>query len=79
MGQNGAAEILKDCILRMPQEFRPYVVTMVHDEIVFCAPTKDCPEIMQEVKRAMTFEFRGVPIECDLSGPGRSWGEVSAK
>lgn len=79
MGQNGAAEILKDCILRLPPEFRSYVKTMVHDEIVFCAPTKDCPEIMQEVKRAMTFTFRGVPIDCDLAGPGRSWGEVSAK
>ena len=79
MGQNGAAEILKDCILRLPQEFRPYVRTMVHDEIVFCAPDKDIEEIMQEVRKAMTFTWRGVPIECDLSGPGPSWGAVSAK
>lgn len=79
MGQNSAAEILKECILRLDDSFRPYVVTMVHDEIVFCAPTKDLPEIMPEVERAMTFEFRGVPIECDLSKSGKSWGEVCGK
>ena len=79
MGQNGAAEILKDCILRLPNEFRPYVRTMVHDEIVFCAPTKGIDEVMAEVKRAMTFDFRGVPIECDLSKAGQSWGEVCSK
>lgn len=79
MGQNGAAELLKDCILRLPSDLRPYPVTTVHDEVVFCAPTEDCEEIMHEVKKAFTFTWRNVPIECDLSGPGNSWGEVSAK
>ena len=79
MGQGAAADILKECILRLPQEFRPYVRVTVHDEIVFCCPEESVTEIMHEVKKAMTFEWRNVQIECDLSGPGKSWGEVSAK
>ncbi|MGH7239204.1 MAG: DNA polymerase [Candidatus Saccharimonadales bacterium] len=91
MGQNGAAEVLKECLLRLPAELRPFTRMMVHDEIDFSAPTKDVKEIMHEVKKAMTFglgndngklvitefgEPGSVPIECDLSGPGQSWGGV---
>jgi len=27
----------------------------------------------------MTGSFRGVPILCEQAGPGRNWGEISAK
>lgn len=79
MGQGAAADILKECILRLPPELRPNVKVTVHDEIVFAAETKGIDEVMHAVKEAMTFEWRGVPIECDLSGPGNSWGAVCAK
>ena len=89
MGQGGAADALKTCILRLPEEFRPFVRCMVHDEVDFSAPTKDIREIMHEVKKAFTFGLANdngrlvvvdfntpgaVNIECDISGPGPNWG-----
>ena len=94
IGQGGAAEALKECILRLPDEFRPYVRLTIHDEIAFSVPTKDVEEIGREIKKAMTFGLANdggrlvivdinepgcVPIECDLSKPGNSWGAVYAK
>ena len=88
-GQGGAADALKTCILRLPEEFRPFVRCMVHDEVDFSAPTKDIEEIMHEVKKAFTFGLANdngrlvvvdfntpgaVNIECDISGPGPNWG-----
>jgi DNA polymerase-1 len=74
MGQGAAADILKECILRLPDEFRPYVRLTVHDEIDFACLKKDYDEISREVLKAMTFEWRGIPIEADLSEPADSWG-----
>lgn len=79
MGQGAATDIMKMGLLRLPREFDPYLRVYVHDEIVMSVPEKDAEEIGQEVKKAMTFEWKGVPIFCDLSKPGKSWGEVSAK
>jgi DNA polymerase-1 len=79
MGQGGASDIMKQALLRMPPEFRPYLRVTVHDEIVMSVPEGDFTEIAREVQKAMTFDFRGVPILCDVSQPGASWGEVSAK
>jgi DNA polymerase-1 len=79
MGQGGARDIMGEALLRLPGEFRPYLRTIVHDEVVMSVPAKDAEEIGREVQKAMTWEWKGVPILCDLSKPGRSWGEVSAK
>lgn len=78
-GQGAAADILKECELRIPNDVHQFLRVPVHDEFVFVAPEKDAEEIGQEIKKAMTFEWRGVPIECDLSKPGPNWGAVSAK
>lgn len=79
MGQGTARDIVCEALLRLPDEFRPYLRVMVHDEIVMSVPEEHAEEIGREVKKAFTFEWRNVPIECDLSRPGRSWGEVSDK
>jgi DNA polymerase family A len=79
MGQGAAADLMKEAMLRMPDEFRPYYRMFVHDELVFDVPADDAEEIGREIQRAMTFEWRGVPILCDLSEPGQNWGEISAK
>jgi DNA polymerase I len=79
IGQGAASDIMKKALLRLPPEFRPFLRVTVHDEVVISAQEKDAEEIAREVKKAMTFEFRGVPILCDVSAPGKSWGEVSAK
>lgn len=79
MGQGGARDIMGEALLRLPEEFRPFHRVMVHDEIVMSVPAEDAEEIKHEVRKAMTFEWKGVPILCDVSDPGSSWGEVSAK
>lgn len=79
MGQGAATDIMKTALLRFPREFNPYLRVYVHDEIVMSVPEKDVDEIGSEIRKAMTFEWRGVPILCDMSKPGRSWGEVSDK
>lgn len=78
-GQGAAADLMKEALLRMPADIRPYYRMFVHDEGVWSVPAKDAEEIGREIKKAMTFEWKGVPILCDLSKPGKSWGEVSAK
>lgn len=93
MGQGGAADVLKQCILRMHPDLRPHVHVTVHDEIVYSGPDADIPDMKREVEKAMTFGLvndngrlivvdHGTPgsvaIECDIEGPAKSWGGVIA-
>jgi DNA polymerase-1 len=82
MGQGGARDITCEVLLRLMRkhpEYRPFLRTWVHDEYVFSVPEDQAEEIGAEIKEAFTWEWRGVPILCDLSKPGASWGAVSAK
>jgi DNA polymerase-1 len=78
-GQGSAADILKEVGLRLPPEFREFIKLPVHDEFVFSFPAEHAEELTREAERAMTWEWHGVPILCDVSDPGSNWGEVSAK
>ena len=78
MGQGPAADILKEWMLNCPREFDKYRLITVHDEQVFQFPEAGWEEMTREVVRASEGDFMGVPILCDVSGPGRSWGEISA-
>ena len=83
MGQGCAADILKQCILRLPASVRPYVRVTVHDEIVFCCPKDIVQDVMRVVKAAMTWEWHSpsgliIPIACELSQPALSWGATIA-
>jgi DNA polymerase I-like protein with 3'-5' exonuclease and polymerase domains len=51
----------------------------VHDEFVFSVPEDQAEQIGSDIKEAFTWEWKGVPILCELSRTGRSWGECSAK
>jgi DNA polymerase-1 len=79
MGQGGARDIMCESLLRLPRELWPFLRVMVHDEIVLSVPRWAAEEIGHILKEAMTWNWLGVPILCDLSKPGRSWGDVSAK
>jgi DNA polymerase-1 len=79
MGQGGARDIMCESLLRLPRELWPFLRVMVHDEIVLSVPRWAAEEIGHILIDAMTWFWRGVPILCDLSKPGRSWGAVSAK
>ncbi len=79
MGQGCARDLMCDALLRLPDELRPMLRTMVHDEIVLSVPNDRLEEVGRMLKEAMTTEWRGVPITCDLSKPGRDWSVVSEK
>jgi hypothetical protein len=79
MGQGTARDLLCEALLRLPEHFRPYIRAMIHDEILVSVPEELAKELGQELVDAFTSEWRGVPILCDISKPGKNWGEVSAK
>ena len=79
MGQGPAADILKEWMLACPRELDRYRLITVHDEQVFQFPEDSWEEMAREVVRAAEGDFMGVPILVDQSGPGLSWGEISAK
>jgi putative DNA primase/helicase len=78
LGQGAARDIMGESLLRIPFEYRQYMRVMVHDEVVCSLPKADALEIAREIKKAMTWVWRDVPILVDLS-VGMSWGEASAK
>jgi len=72
MGQGTARDLLCDALLRLPDSFRPYLRAVIHDEILLSVPKEDAAEVAEVVRAAFTTEWRGVPITCDVSKPGRS-------
>lgn len=82
MGQGTARDITCQVLLRLIDahpEYRYYLRTWVHDEFVFSVPEDRAEEIGEHIREAFTWEWRGVPILCDLSPIGHSWGDCSAK
>lgn len=79
MGQGGARDIVFDSLLRLPREYWQYLRTFVHDEIVMSVPADRAEEIKARVKDAFTWEWRGVPILADTTGPCANWGAASEK
>lgn len=79
MGQGGARDIMCECLLRLPPELWQFLRVMVHDEIVLAVPAWAAEEIGHILMEAMTWVWRDVPILCDLSKPGASWGAISDK
>jgi DNA polymerase-1 len=79
MGQGSARDIMCESLLRLPDHFRPYLRAMVHDETVVSVPESLAEDVTGELREAFTWEWRGVPILCDISKPGQNFGEISAK
>jgi DNA polymerase I len=79
MGQGSARDIMGESLLRLPSYLDMFLRVMVHDEIVMSVPTKSVKVVKEDVEKAFTWEWRGVPILCDITGPGENWGKVSAK
>jgi DNA polymerase-1 len=82
MGQGSAAELLKESerrLIRAAPEMRRNMKLTVHDELLVSVPAEHVRDAQRELRRAMTWEWRGVPILCDVSEPGENWGVVSAK
>jgi DNA polymerase-1 len=82
MGQGTARDITMQVLIRLfdaHPEYIAYLRNHAHDEWIFVVPAAQAEEIGAEIKKAFTWQFRGVPILCELSPVGSSWGECSAK
>lgn len=79
VGQGATRDIMAEGLLRLPDEIVPLVRAIVHDEVVISAPQDCWKDVADEVVKAFTMEFRGVPITAGCSQPGRNWMEVYEK
>lgn len=79
MGQGAARDIMMEGLLRLPEEVRPWLRGVIHDEVVMSVPEDVVWDVEREVRQALSFEWRGVPIVADEGDTGPSWGEVYRK
>lgn len=81
MGQGTARDILVEGLLRLPQEYVPWMRGVVHDEVVFSVPEARVEECVATVTAALTFDLgeitggrlHSVPITTGASKAARSW------
>lgn len=79
MGQGAARDILCESLLRLVQmrpEVTPYLRGVVHDEVILSVPEDEAPQWRDWLEYAFTWEWRGVPILCDISAPALNWADA---
>jgi P4 family phage/plasmid primase-like protien len=78
IGQGGARDIMTESLLRLVKarpDVTPYLRGVVHDEVIISVPENEAEEWRAALTSAFTWEWRGVPILCDVSRPGKSWAD----
>lgn len=82
MGQGAARDIMTESLLRLVKHaenkhmnVRPYLRAVVHDEVVLSVPEAEAELWAQILEGAFTWEWRGVPILCEVSKAARRWSE----
>lgn len=82
LGQGAARDIMCESLLRLDdmarqegRNVRPYLRAVVHDEVVLSVPEDEVEVWSDLLRRAFTWEWRGVPILCDVSKPAYRWSE----
>lgn len=77
MGQGASRDVMCESLLRLDAfsfgRVRPYLRAVVHDEIVLSVPEAEAEKWAALLREAMTWEWRGVPILCDVSAPAYRW------
>lgn len=77
MGQGASRDVMCESLLRLDELsggiVRPYLRAVVHDEIVLSVPEAEAEHWQDLLREAMTWEWRGVPILCDVSAPAYRW------
>ena len=77
MGQGASRDVMCESLLRLDARtfgrVRPYLRAVVHDEIVLSVPEDEAEQWQEHLRFAMTWEWRGVPILCDVSAPAYRW------
>lgn len=79
MGQGATRDVMAESMLRLDRisegRVRPYLRGVIHDELVLSVPEGDVAEWQEMLREAMTWEWRGVPILCDVSEPAFRWSK----
>lgn len=78
MGQGAARDIMCESLLRLVDarpDVTPFLRGVVHDEVVLSVPADTVEEWAGELERAFTWEWRGVPILCEVSKAAFRWSE----
>lgn len=79
MGQGASRDVMCESLLRLDRlsggRVRPFLRGVIHDEIVLSVPEAEAAEWQEMLREAMTWEWRGVPILCDVSAPAYRWSE----
>lgn len=81
MGQGAARDLMCEGLLRLvarDSSVTQHLRGVVHDEVVLCVPREEAEYWRGELAEAFTFEWRGVPILCEVSPPGASWTDCYA-
>ncbi len=87
MGQGTARDIMCEGLLRLPEEYTPWLRGVVHDEAVFNVPEDRVEECIAVVTAAFTMDLaeitggrlHSVPIVAGPSKAGHNWAECYAK
>ena len=82
VGQGGARDVMCESLLRLvkiaewsDRNVRPYLRGVVHDEVVLSVPEDEVDFWAGVLERAFTWEWRGVPILCEVSKPAFRWSD----
>jgi P4 family phage/plasmid primase-like protien len=87
IGQGTARDIMCEGLLRLPQEYVPWLRGVVHDEAVFNVPEGRVEECVERVTAAFTMDLaeitngrlHSVPIVAGASRPGHDWASCYSK
>jgi DNA polymerase-1 len=78
VGQGAARDIMCESLLRLVAarpDVTPLLRGVVHDEIVLSVPADTVEEWAEELRRAFTWEWKGVPILCEVGTPAFRWSD----
>src|SRR5690606_7570526 len=74
--QSTARDVLGQALVDLDTDgLLPYVIGVVHDEILVEAPRHEAQDVINEVGKRMRMPFFGIQIESDPEIYGTSWGD----
>jgi DNA polymerase-1 len=79
MGQGAARDLMMEGLLRLPAEVLPMLRAQIHDEIILSVPFGEVEAVSEAVIKALSFEWKGVPILADRSPAGSTWAACYEK
>lgn len=75
MCQSSARDVLGSALIAADERgLTPYIIGVIHDEILCMGPASEAEALSRELKECMTMDFKGVAITADAEVYGLSWG-----